>query len=203
MRIDCIIWLGNFPWHNAYRNKHNVYSNLLDSLRSHLKIQVFWAAYIAHKWPPPGAREMLPPSPKFAKLSTGQIMEHCGPQHLHGFDPITSCSSTQWDFPLSPEGTSSKPFHLPIHAFKVSSECNSKLDFSGILSHSNKDISVLHISFPYISWRQNSNSKCPIFFLLTIHGNTKCLPSQKWKHMTGTMQLIQDPCKITNDFLYL
>lgn len=104
MRIDSIGWLGNFPRHNAYRNKHDIYSNLLDSLRSHLKIQVFWAAYIAHKWPSPGAREMLPPSPKFAKLSTGQIMEHCGPssfnyqhqppQHLHGFDPITSCSST-------------------------------------------------------------------------------------------------------------
>lgn len=58
------------------------------------------------------------------------------------------------DIPPSSEATSSKAFPLSIHASQLSSECNFKLEFTGILSHSNKAMSVhLNFSFPYICLR--------------------------------------------------
>lgn len=42
----------------------------------------------------------------------------------------------------------------------------------------------------------------PSLFQFAIHGNVKCLTSQKLKQMADTLQLTQHPFKITNDVFH-
>lgn len=145
--------------------------------KNRLKTQVLWATHTAHKWLPAGDGRNAPlPPPNSAGQALGRAPIT---MDLAVWLPAPTTTTTSEgpgsnhqppvypprDFPSSPEGTSSKSFPLSTHAFKVSSECNFKLEFAGVLSHSNKDLSVLrNISFPYICWRENSRLKDAQFF---------------------------------------
>lgn len=41
-----------------------------------------------------------------------------------------------------------------------------------------------------------------LIFQFAIHSSTKCLKSEKWKHLTDILQ-VQDPYKVTENFFFL
>lgn len=41
-----------------------------------------------------------------------------------------------------------------------------------------------------------------LIFQFAIHSSTKCLQSEKWKHLTDILQ-VQDPYKVTDNFFSL
>lgn len=153
--LPSLTWELSHTW--AYDNKYKIYSNLLvvTLLKAIWKFQCFELHTQGTSHWLLGAGEMLLLLPKFRSPSTRQVTDHHRPSsldyqhqplHLCDFDPTNGHWSTH-------DGIShSLQKALPqIVPFQVSSECNLQLEFMGILSHSNKEVSVLlHISFPYI-----------------------------------------------------